>query len=121
MKKFPYLMVIGCIVFMVIAGIQAYQHPPTGNYVVTIHVSDYTLEGPPTVTASFIDQVLAHAGSPAAGTGQTLYSLGVQDGIDPVYALAFFHHESSFGTTGEATVTHSLGNERCIADRPCSA
>ena len=57
--------------------------------------------------------------SPAAGTGQQLYSLGVQYGIDPVYALAFFKHESLYGTTGEATVTRSLGNERCIADRPC--
>jgi Mannosyl-glycoprotein endo-beta-N-acetylglucosaminidase len=32
--------------------------------------------------------------------------------IDPVYALAFFMHESRFGTTGVATVTHSLGNIR---------
>jgi hypothetical protein len=119
MKKYPYLMVLACTTFMVLAGIQAFQNPPTGNYIVTIHVSDYTLEGPPTVTASFIDQVLANAGSPAVGTGQALYLLGVQYGLDPVYALAFFHHESNFGTTGEATVTRSLGNERCIADRPC--
>ena len=41
--------------------------------------------------------------------------------IDPVYALAFFWHESGFGTTGEARVTRSQGNERCIADRPCIA
>ena len=121
MKKFPYLFVLACIAFMVIAAINAFKNPPAGNYIVTIHVSDYTLEGPPTVTASFIDQVLAKAGSPAAGTGQALYSQGVQYGIDPVYALAFFQHESQFGTTGEATVTRSLGNERCIADRPCNA
>lgn len=121
MKKYPYLMVLACLAFMVIAGLNAFKNPPTGNYIVTIHVSDYTLQGPPTVSASFIEQVLANAGSPAAGTGQALYSLGVQYGIDPVYALAFFAHESTFGTSGEAPLTRSLGNERCIADRPCNA
>ena len=119
MKKFPYIMALGCIVFMIIAGVQYQQNQPRGNYSISIKVADYTLQGPPTITASFINQVLASAGSPAAGTGQALYSLGVKYGIDPVYALAFFHHESSYGTSGEATVTRSLGNERCIADRPC--
>ena len=36
-----------------------------------------------------------------------------------VYALAFFMHESLFGTTGEARRTLSLGNERCLPDRRC--
>jgi hypothetical protein len=63
--------------------------------------------------------VLAASGSLAKGKGQALYTLGVKYGIDPVYALAFFLHESRFGTTGEATVTFSLGNERCIQERPC--
>ena len=31
-----------------------------------------------------------------------MYDLGVKYGIDPVFALAFFMHESLFGTTGEA-------------------
>ena len=50
--------------------------------------------------------------SPASGQGQALYDLGMQYNIDPVYALAFFMHESSFGTTGVARVTLSLGNIR---------
>ena len=75
--------------------------------------------GPPTVSAAFIDRVLAAYHSPAAGLGQALYDDGVSTGIDPVYALAFFMHESSFGTTGEARKTLALGNERCIPDRPC--
>lgn len=79
----------------------------------------YTVTGPPTINASFINRALKAYGSPASGTGQALYDLGVKYGIDPVYALAFFLHESRFGTTGEATVTLSLGNERCIQDRPC--
>ena len=55
--------------------------------------ASYTVTGPPTISAAFIDQVLSASGSPAAGTGQALYELGVETGIDPVYALAFFLHE----------------------------
>jgi hypothetical protein len=79
----------------------------------------YTVVGSPTVSAAFIDQVLGAYHSPAQGLGQALYVDGVASGIDPVYALAFFLHESAFGTTGEARKTLSLGNERCIPDRPC--
>ena len=120
MKKspFPYIFVLACIAFMVIAGIQYQQNQPRGVYSLTVKVADYTLQGPPTVTASFIDQVLAQAGSPAAGTGQQLYSLGVKSGIDPIYALAFFHL-ANYGTTGEAAITHSLGNVGCVPDRAC--
>jgi hypothetical protein len=81
--------------------------------------SSYSVAGPPTVSAAFINRVLAAYHSPAASKGRALYDLGVKYGIDPVYALAFFWHESGFGTTGEARVTRSLGNERCIEDRPC--
>jgi hypothetical protein len=79
----------------------------------------YSVLGPPTVSAAFINRVLALYHSPAAGLGQALYDDGVRTGIDPVFALAFFLHESSFGTTGETRKTLSLGNERCITDRPC--
>jgi Peptidase C39 family len=79
----------------------------------------YSFIGKPTLSASFINQVLASYHSPADDLGQQLYSLGVKYGIDPAYALAFFMHESLFGTTGEARKTMALGNERCIADRPC--
>ncbi|MGH2506044.1 MAG: hypothetical protein ACRDHZ_01265, partial [Ktedonobacteraceae bacterium] len=79
----------------------------------------YSVLGKPTISADFINQVLASYHSPTAGMGQTLYDLGVKYGIDPVYPLAFFMHESLFGTTGEARVTLSLGNSRCIPDRPC--
>ena len=79
----------------------------------------YSVLGKPTISAAFINQVLASYHSPTAGMGQALYDLGVKYGIDPVYPLAFFMHESLFGTTGEARVTLSLGNERCIPDRAC--
>jgi hypothetical protein len=78
-----------------------------------------SVEGPPTISAAFIDSVLAHAGSPAKGTGQALYQDALQYGIDDAYALAFFQHESTFGTTGVATVTLSLGNIRCTPGYQC--
>jgi hypothetical protein len=69
----------------------------------------YEVVGVPTIDADFINQVLDAYDSPARGKGQALYDLGEQYGIDPVYALAFFMHESRFGTTGVAQVTLSLG------------
>jgi len=83
------------------------------------HTGPYSVLGKPTISANFINQVLAYYHSPAAGKGQTMYDLGVKYGIDPVFALAFFMHESLFGTTGEARATLSLGNSRCIPTRPC--
>jgi hypothetical protein len=86
---------------------------------IPINPGPYSVLGKPTITADFINRVLASYNSPAAGTGQQMYDLGVQYGIDPVYALAFFMHESTFGTTGVAQTTLSLGNLRCITTRPC--
>jgi hypothetical protein len=87
----------------------------------SVHMHDafYTVIGPPTVSADFIDRVFSAYGSPAAGSGQALYELGVEYGIDPVYALAFFLHEDSFGETGIGAANHSLGNTRCSAGYRC--
>lgn len=79
----------------------------------------YAVMGKPTVNADFINKVLSNAGSPAVGKGQVFYDLGVQYGIDPVFALAFFQHESTFGTRGEARKTLSIGNLRCIQNHAC--
>lgn len=81
--------------------------------------SSYSIMGSPTVSVAFINQVLSSYNSPAAGKGQALFDDGVKYGIDPVYALAFFMHESSFGNAGVAQYTHSLGNLRCIPSAPC--
>src|SRR5579859_850797 len=78
----------------------------------TTQAQSYSVSGPPTISADFINSVLDHYHSPASGKGQAMYDYGVKYGIDPVYALAFFMHESLFGTTGVATVTRSLGNIR---------
>lgn len=79
----------------------------------------HRVQGSPTVTASFIDHVLNRAHSPAQGIGTVMYKQGVEYGIDPVYALAFFHHESSFGLAGVARSTHSIGNIRCTQGYAC--
>lgn len=78
----------------------------------------YRVLGQPSVSASFINRVLVTYHSPAAGKGQALYRDGVRYGIDPVFALAFFLHESRFGTLGVARVTHSLGDIRCTHGYP---
>lgn len=77
--------------------------------------SAYDLEGPPTVSVRQIEAVLAQYGSPAAGSGQKLYDLGLRYGINPAFALAFFVHESGGGTKGVARFTKSLGNIRWTA------
>ena len=79
----------------------------------------YSVLGPPSISAGMINQVLDHYHSPAAGKGQALYDLGVKYGVDPVFPLAFYMNESTFGTQGMATSTLALGNERCLSDRPC--
>ncbi len=79
----------------------------------------YAVLNKPTVTVDFINKVLDAYHSPAAGKGKTLYDLGVKYEIDPAVALAFFLHESTMGTQGEARVTFSLGNIRCTKDFPC--
>lgn len=80
----------------------------------TFTPTPYSVMGKPTITASFVDQVLSYYHSPAQGQGQALYDLGVKYRIDPAFALSFFGHESTFGTQGEATKSLSLGNLRCI-------
>ena len=74
----------------------------------------------PTLSVDTINKILAAYNSPAAGKGQALYELGKQYGIDPAFALAFFMHESTFGTRGEATSSLSLGNLRCIPHTQCT-
>jgi Mannosyl-glycoprotein endo-beta-N-acetylglucosaminidase len=78
----------------------------------------YNVVGKPTIDATFINNVLENYSSPASGKGQALYDYGIQYGINPAYALAFFLQESNFGTKGVATVTHALGNIRASTGMP---
>lgn len=93
-------------------------HLSKGGIIFTAPQSGYTVVGSPTVNAHFIDQVLEHYHSPAVGKGKVLYDDGVKFNVDPAFALAFFLQESTFGTQGVATVTHSLGNIRATTGHP---
>jgi len=85
------------------------QAPATGTSVV----------GGPSLSAAKIDTILSNAGSPAAGTGSAFVLDSAQYNIDDAVALAFFKHESSFGTIGAATATHSIGNIVCTSGYSC--
>ena len=131
MKKF--LQAIGLLLIAIVAllAMDYTQHPfslPKAAHSVQqqipalpgiSHNDTGKVSGPPTISVEQINTVLCTFGSPACGKGQSLYNYGKQYNIDPVYALAFFQHESRFGAAGEARKTLSLGNLRCIPDRPC--
>jgi hypothetical protein len=76
--------------------------------------------GGPSLSADFINHVLAVADSPASGTGQALYDLSVQYDVDDAYALATFWHESTYGKAGWAFTDHSLGNIVCAGYPTCN-
>lgn len=85
-----------------------------------------SLVGAPSLTIEEIDAILASYGSPAAGSGRDFYNLGVDYGIDPAYAVAFFIHESSAGTASgwagikpDGSTTHNVGNIICAGYSTC--
>ena len=63
--------------------------------------------GGPSLSASFIDRVLATYGSPAVGLGRALVADSLRFHIDDVYALAFFLHEIDLRDNGGGSV-HAL-------------
>lgn len=91
-----------------------YSHQPE-------KAGQYTVTGEPTITADFIDTVLCNHNSPACHTGYAMHSYGQQYHIDPVYALAFFLHESTLGKYGVAHKNLGLGNIRCTAGYACKS
>ncbi|MFN0062421.1 MAG: hypothetical protein ACKVPX_07875 [Myxococcaceae bacterium] len=58
---------------------------------------EHSIRGSLSLSANQINEVLASARSPAAGTGDAWVKWGTYYNIDPAYALAFFRRESSFG------------------------
>jgi hypothetical protein len=75
--------------------------------------------GRPSLSASFLENVLTLAHSPAQGTGQTFYTESLRTGIDDAYPFAFFQHESSLGRAGAAVATRNPGNIICANVPPC--
>lgn len=72
------------------------------------------ITGTPSISVSFINDLLCKYRSPVCGNGQALYDNGKLYGIDPVWPLAIFWNESNFGRAGEARVSRSIGNLRCL-------
>ena len=68
----------------------------------------------PRLSPAFLNKVLAAYHSPAQGLGQQIYELGRQAGVNSDLLAALFGHESLFGTTGEARISKSVGNLRCL-------
>ena len=94
---------------------------PWSSHAVTVvpFSSSSSVIGSPSLSAAFVDRVLATYGSPAVGLGRALYADSKQFQIDDAYALAFFLHESVFGTMGVARFTRSIGNIRCSGYATC--
>jgi hypothetical protein len=89
-------------------------------------IGENSIVGPPTITIEQIDTILQSYNSPATGSGRDFYNLGVQYGIDPAYAVAFFIHESSAGTNSgwagikpDGSSTHNVGNIICAGYGTC--
>src|SRR5205807_7938507 len=97
-------------------SVQFHEPPPASQ----IAVSGTSVQGGPSLSADFINQMLTSVGSPAAGTGQGLYDLSIQSGIDDAYALAVFEKESSFGRYGAGFDDHALGNIVCAGYPTCN-
>ena len=99
----------------------AFGGSPLSSHQMTVIVfpASSSVIGGPSLSASFIDRVLATYGSPAVGLGRVLVADSQRFHIDDVYALAFFLHESTFGTTGVARFTRSLGNIICSGYPTC--
>ncbi len=118
MRKFVVLL---CLMALIYGGVSVLAPDLPNKTVKALEnaAQSNSVEGKPTLSAAFVDKVLTAASSKAAGTGQALYDLSVKYGIDDAYALAFFQHESTFGTGGVARATFSLGNIRCSEGYRC--
>lgn len=72
----------------------------------------FTVQAKPRISATQFANVLTKYKSPAAPAAAECYQIIVGQGIDPAVALAFFGHESVFGTQGIAVKTLNWGNVR---------
>ena len=73
---------------------------------------DFRLAGTPCISSSKIENELCNNNSPACGKASFIYNKGIEYGIKPAIALAFYKKESGFGTASKAVVTKSFGNLR---------
>jgi N-acetylmuramoyl-L-alanine amidase len=81
---------------------------------VTISSNTRVVGVAPRISPARFEQILHSAASPAADSARAMYEAIVATGVDPAFALAFFKHESQFGSVGVCHDfdTHSPGNTR---------
>ena len=82
-----------------------------------VAAGDYPLLGPPSISVGAFTSILQAARSPAASEATGIFNALVKYGVDPAVGLAIFQHESSFGKSGTATKTKSIGNSRYYGDQ----
>jgi hypothetical protein len=73
---------------------------------------NYTFQSQPRISGAQFNRVLVRYQSPCAPIADECYGIITQAGLDPAVALAFFGHESVFGTRGIASETKNWGNVR---------
>lgn len=71
-----------------------------------------TVASPPRIPYDRFTAILEAARSPAAVEALACYQACLERGADPAVALAFFGHESAYGTAGRAVRTRNWGNLR---------
>lgn len=71
-----------------------------------------TFRSQPRISQQQFTRVLERFQSPCAPMAAECYEIIVSNGLDPAVALAFFAHESTFGTRGVAVETRNWGNVR---------
>ncbi|MFH1850361.1 MAG: hypothetical protein ABH879_09370 [archaeon] len=85
----------------------------TGYAVGNLFISaELPVRGRSTITEAKVYEILNSHNSPAKDYAQHFIEYGEDHGIDPAIALAFFNHESKYGTLGVAAKTKSVGNIR---------
>mgnify|MGYP000875210238 CR=1 FL=1 len=75
-------------------------------------MTDLTLLSAPRISAPLFAAILTRNHSPAAAEAAELALIPDGYGLDRAIALAFFRHESRYGTAGVATHTRGWGNLR---------
>ncbi|GCE17289.1 glucosaminidase domain-containing protein [Dictyobacter kobayashii] len=114
-----FLLVLFLFAYQLFAVTFFVKVPAVAKVTTPVSAAGDSVVGGPSLSAVFINQVLADAHSPAAGKGQSLYDLSIQYHIDDAYALATFQHESTYGKYGAAFIDHSLGNINCAGYPTC--
>lgn len=70
------------------------------------------VQAPASISPATFRAILLAADSPAAPEAFVCYEVIRARGIDPAVGLAFFAHESTYGTAGAARTTRNWGNLR---------